>query len=176
MIHRPSRFIRCALMVASVAAVVGVLLPPADAQGDHANHAQGVSPLTTRASAMFEHVKWDEAPYDEAEGQPKLTRASVTKRYTGDLDGEGALEMLITHRLDGTAQFIGFERFTGTLNGHEGSFILEHTGSFAGGIAKGVWTVVAGSGTGELAALTGSVIFESGHAEQFPVAFEYALE
>ena len=131
--------------------------------------------MTTRASAMYEFAKWEESAYDESEGQPKLTRASVTKLYTGDLDGVGALVMLITHRLDGSAQFIGLERFTGTLSGREGTFVFEHSGSFTGGIAKGVWTVVKGSGTGELAELTGSVNFESGHAEQFPVLFEYTL-
>lgn len=178
MMHQSNRhrLFRYAALGASVAIVSGFILTSAGAQDDQVRRDQGASPMTTSANSIFKIAKWDESAYDESEGQPKLTRASVTKLYTGDLEGEGALVMLMTYRLDDTAQFVGLERFTGTLGGRAGSFVLEHTGSFANGIVKSTWTVVPGSGTGELAELTGSITFEAGHAEQFPVSFEYTLE
>ena len=39
------------------------------------------------ANAHFAIKSWDEKPYSEGEGLPKLTRASVAKTLTGDIDG-----------------------------------------------------------------------------------------
>ena len=39
--------------------------------------------------------EWDEKPYNEIEGEPKLTRASLTQTYQGDIVGEGTVEYLI---------------------------------------------------------------------------------
>jgi hypothetical protein len=44
------------------------------------------------AQARFAIKTWDEKPYSEGPDQPKLSKATVTKTYTGDIDGEGHLE------------------------------------------------------------------------------------
>lgn len=36
-----------------------------------------------RANARFAIRNWEENPYDEREGLPRLTRASVSKNYSG---------------------------------------------------------------------------------------------
>jgi hypothetical protein len=59
------------------------------------------------ARATFEIRDWDEKPYDEMAGAAKLTRASVTKVYKGDIEGKGKLEYLMAYGLDGSASFIG---------------------------------------------------------------------
>lgn len=41
--------------------------------------------------ATFEIVNWDEKPVQEWDGG-KLTRARVTKRYAGDVEGDAVLE------------------------------------------------------------------------------------
>ena len=41
------------------------------------------------ASARFSIKSWDEKPYSEGKDLPKMTRASVDKTFTGDIDGEG---------------------------------------------------------------------------------------
>ena len=66
--------------------------------------------MTTHAKATFALSAWDEKPYDEMNGVPKLTRASVNKSYQGDITGEGKLEYLMMYRDDGSASFIGMER------------------------------------------------------------------
>ena len=61
------------------------------------------------SNGRFAIKRWDEKPYSEGEGQPKLTRASVSKTYTGDLKGEGQVEYLMMYRSDGSASFVGLD-------------------------------------------------------------------
>ena len=95
--------------------------------------------------ATFEIATWDEAPVTEWEGG-KLTRATVAKRYEGDLEGEAVLEYLMAYGPDGTAAFVGMERVTGTAGGRRGALVLRQVGTFADGAAKASLTVVGGSG------------------------------
>ena len=40
------------------------------------------------ANSRFTIKSWNEEPYGEVEGLPKLTRATVTKTFTGDIAGD----------------------------------------------------------------------------------------
>jgi len=82
------------------------------------------------ANARFAIKNWDEKPYSEGKDLPKLTRASVTKTFTGDIEGEGQVEYLMMYRSDGSATFVGFERVVGRLAGKAGTFVLQRTGVF----------------------------------------------
>jgi hypothetical protein len=132
--------------------------------------------MSTHATATFEIKSWDEKPYNEIEGLPKLTRASVTKSFKGDIEGEGTLEYLMMYRADGSASFIGLERVVGRLGGRSGSFVLQHSGTFEGGVAKATYFVVLGSGTGDLRGLRGEGSFASAHAQQYPMTLDYDFE
>jgi hypothetical protein len=79
---------------------------------------------------------------------PKLTRASISKSYRGDIEGEGTLEYLMIYREDGSADFA----------------------------AKATWFVVEGSGTGDLRGLHGEGGFASAHAEHYPITFNYEFD
>ncbi len=131
--------------------------------------------MPTTAKAHFAIKSWDEKPYSEGEGLPKLTRASVRKTLTGDIAGEGEVEYLMMYRADGSASFIGFERVTGRVAGKTGSFVLQRTGVFEGGQARESYTVVPGSGTGELAGLEGEGSTSVGHGMEHPFAMTYEL-
>jgi len=131
--------------------------------------------MTRHATATFELTGWNEKPFDEGEVLPKITRASVTKKFQGDVEGESKVEYLMMYRDDGTATYVGLERITGQLAGKRGSFVLLHEGVFEDGVSKTTWTVVPGSGTGELAGLKGKGGFASGHAERYPITLEYEL-
>lgn len=128
------------------------------------------------ASARFAITKWDEKPYEEGADRPKLTRASVTKTYTGDIAGEGHVEYLMMYRSDGTAEFVGLERITGEVARKTGSFVLQRTGSFEGGQAKESYFVIPGSGTGELQGLHGGGTSAVGHGMEHPFSLDYELE
>ncbi len=76
--------------------------------------------MSKRATATFQVKSWDEKPYNEIDEGPKLTRASVTKSFRGDIEGEGILEYLMIHRDDGSASFVGLERVVGPCRGSIG--------------------------------------------------------
>lgn len=104
--------------------------------------------MTNVANARFTITNWDEKPYSEGPDLPKLTRAAVTKTFTGHIAGESHVEYLMMYRADGTAAFVGLERITDRLAGKPGSFVLQRTGVFENGTAKETYSVVSGSGTG----------------------------
>jgi hypothetical protein len=127
------------------------------------------------AHARFAITHWDEQPYAEAPGLPKLTRASVTKTLTGDLEGEGRVEYLMMYRDDGSAALVGFERIVGRLGGRSGSFVLQRTGVFEGGQAKESYSIVPGSATGDLRGLQGRGSSSVGHGMEHPFTLDYEL-
>ena len=124
--------------------------------------------------ATFKIISWDEEPFDEPENGPKLTRAHVRRSFHGDLSGTGNLMYVMTH-LDTGASFTGFEKVVGSLGGRTGSFVLRHTGSYDGGKATAEYEVVPGSGTGELAGLSGTGGFSAGHAEEHDMTLDYQV-
>jgi hypothetical protein len=127
------------------------------------------------ANARFAITAWDEKPYSEGQGQPKLTRASVTKTYTGDIEGEGQVEYLMMYRSDGSATFVGLERVVGRIGGRAGSFVLQRTGMFESGQAKESYSVIPGSATGDLEGLVGDGASAVGHGMEHPFTLSYEL-
>jgi len=129
----------------------------------------------TRANARFAIKSWDEKPYSEGPDLPKLTRASVVKTLTGDIEGEGRVEYLMTYRSDGSATFVGLERIVGRISGKAGSFVLQRTGVFENGRAKESYSVVPGSATGALKGLRGEGSTDVGHGMEHPFSLSYEL-
>ena len=127
------------------------------------------------ATATFSLKNWDEKPYDQIDGGPKLTRASILYAFEGELAGEGRLEYLMTYLPDSSAQFVGYQRFVGRVGNREGSFVFQHAGRFADGVATDTWRVVDGSGTEALAGIRGQIEFAAAHQERYEVIFEYEL-
>lgn len=128
------------------------------------------------AKARFAIKSWDEKPYSEGHDQPKLTRAAVTKTFTGDIDGEGHVEYLMMYRNDGSATFVGLERVVGHLGGKAGSFVLQRTGVFENGVAQESYVVIPGSGTGELRGLRGEGTSAVGHGTEHPLTLNYEMD
>ena len=131
--------------------------------------------MRNTANARFAIKNWDEKPYNEGPDQPKLTRASVKKTFTGDLAGESQVEYLMAYASDGSATFVGLERIVGTLAGQAGSFVLQRTGVFEGGVAKESYSVVPGSGTGALRGLKGEGKSAVGHGMEHPFTMNWEL-
>lgn len=110
--------------------------------------------MSAHATGSIEGKSWDEKSYSETEGQ-KLTHASVTNSYHGDIEGEGTLEYLMFYRDASTGTFMGLERIVGRLGERSGSFVLQQNGTFEGGTIKATCFVIPGSGTGDLLGLRG---------------------
>jgi hypothetical protein len=126
------------------------------------------------ANGTFELSGWDEQPVAEWDGG-KVTRASVTQTVTGDVTGAATTEWLMCYAADGTARYVGLQRVEGALAGREGSFVLESSGEFADGVARGSLRVVPGSGTGGLAGLTGEGKLEAPHGPTATFGLDYDL-
>jgi Protein of unknown function (DUF3224) len=104
-----------------------------------------------------------------------LGRMSLDKRFEGDLVATGAGEMLTALTPNqGSAGYVAIERVAGTLRGRSGSFVFQHSGTMDQGTQRLSITVVPGSGTGELAGISGNFkinIAEGRHLYEF----EYSL-
>lgn len=118
--------------------------------------------MSTHASATFETKQWDESPYNEADGLPKMTRASVTQSIAGDIEGEGAVEYLMTYGGE-AASYVFVQRVIGSLGGRTGSFVIQGSGDYSPEASKasGTYAVVPRSGTGDLTGLLGTGSFEA---------------
>jgi Protein of unknown function (DUF3224) len=122
----------------------------------------------------FEIKSWDEQPFAEGAGQPKLTHTVATKTFTGDIEGEATVAYLMVYKPDGSTSITGLERVVGRVGGREGSFVFRHEGQDKDGAAAITCTVVPGSGTGELAGLRGEGRFEA-KAMTVELTFDYEL-
>lgn len=133
--------------------------------------------MPTPPNVTFSLKSWDEKPYNELPGELKMTQSKVAFAYQGDLEGESTLDYLMVYREDGSGSFVGLERIIGRVNGRSGSFVLQYTGTFDKTDVSGTFFVVPRSGTGDLTNLRGEgSINLSGHAERYPMVFNFALE
>jgi hypothetical protein len=129
----------------------------------------------TSATGTFEITGMSEEAYREAESGMRLTRARGTQRFSGDIEGEGAVEWLMCYSPDGTARFLGLQEISGSVQGRGGSFVVEATGDHDGKRSKGTWFVVPGSGTGDLTGLSGEGSFEAPGGPTASYGLEYRL-
>src|SRR5436190_24177423 len=110
---------------------------------------------TTQATGTLRSTSWTEEPFAEVDGAPKLSHDRVVHAFTGDIEGEGTWQGLNAYQDEATADFIGYERVVGRLGGRSGSFVLRVSGRYANGEAQIEWTIVPGTGTGELRGIRG---------------------
>lgn len=75
---------------------------------------------------------------------------------------------------DGSAGYVAIERFTGSVGGKAGSFLLQHHGLMDKGEAALTVTIVPDSGTGELAGIAGTLEIENA-AGKHSCVLEYEL-
>jgi len=128
--------------------------------------------MTNRATGTFE-VKM--SPQDQGADMP-VGRMMIDKQFQGDLVGtsKGQMLMAASSSVKDSAGYVAIEKVTGTLNGRDGSFYLQHTGVMTRGVGELAITVIPDSGTDQLTGLSGKmniVIAEGRHSYEF----EYTL-
>ncbi|MFB6893871.1 DUF3224 domain-containing protein [Kitasatospora sp. NPDC056327] len=131
--------------------------------------------MTNKAAGTFELV-WDEKdPYHAEEGVA-LSKVIVTKTFVGDLVGTSVTELIKAMTPEPTsAGYVAIERFTGTVHGQEGTFVLQHSAISTRGEGDLNIVVVPDSGTGALKNISGSfnvVVADGKHS----YTLDYALE
>ena len=130
--------------------------------------------MTSHGKGKFHVTGWDEKPYDEKNGQ-RLTETHVTETFEGDIEGESTVDYLMAYPDESYAAIVGLQRVKGSVAGKRGSFVLQTTGRFENGTAKCDWSVVPGSGTDELAGLTGEGSFRTDDTGSATYKFDYAF-
>lgn len=117
--------------------------------------------MTTHLEAPFVIDKWEGAGIDTVADGPELGQAVLAKTYSGPELTATAVGHVVTTRGDRGASYVAQERITGELDGRTGSFVLEHRASMGEGFPTVIEAqVVPGSGTGELASLSGRGMVE----------------
>lgn len=115
------------------------------------------------------------SPENDNPDEPLLGRLLIDKQFHGDLEAVSKGQMLSAGTaVKGSAGYVAIEKVSGTLHGHKGTFILQHTGTMKRGEPGLSVTVVPDSGTDELTRLTGKmeiIIADGKHSYKF----EYAL-
>lgn len=118
--------------------------------------------MGAQAKATLRMSDWvEQAVQEGGDGGIRLCKAVSQVTVTGDLEGQGSCQWLLAYPPDGPASFVGLQTFTGALAGRTGTFVLQTTGQFRGSTAYVTWSVVPGSGTGELAGLSGEGGYEA---------------
>ena len=164
--HRMLRTIICAtlLLIAPLStAFAQAQAPPAQKET-----------MTKHATGPFE-VKITPQPTDDKSETP-LGRMSIDKQLHGDLEGTSHGEMLTAGTTEkNSGGYVAVERFTGTLHGRTGTFILQHSATMNRGVPHLLITVVPDSGTGQLKGIAGTfnvIITKDG---KHSYDFEYTL-
>lgn len=128
-----------------------------------------------RAAGTF-NVKLAPQPLADPAADPSLGRLSIDKQFHGDLEATSRGEMLSAGTsVKGSAGYVAIERVTGTLDGKQGSFVLQHTGTMDRGVPQLSVTVVPDSGTDALAGLTGTMTIDI-DSGQHAYSFTYTLD
>ena len=113
--------------------------------------------MTKHAEGTFD-VKTSPIAPDEATSGTPIGRFALDKQFHGDLVATSKGEMLgAGNPATGTAGYVAIEHVTGTLARHSGSFALQHFGTMEHGNFELTVKVVPGSGTGDLAGISGSM-------------------
>lgn len=111
------------------------------------------SPHMSQAAGTFE-VQMTPIPPDADTPADAPGRMRLVKTFRGDLEATGLGEMLGIH--DGkVGAYVAMERVKGRLNGRAGGFALAHRGVMDADGQALLITIVPGSGSGELAGISG---------------------
>jgi Protein of unknown function (DUF3224) len=106
-----------------------------------------------------------------------MSVATMEKEYSGEVTGRSAT--IFTSAFDpdlGVGTYVAMEAFEGSLDGHEGTFAFVHSASTTGtDRANAYFLIVPGSGTGDLAGITGTGALEVDADGTHRMTFDYAL-
>jgi len=105
-----------------------------------------------------------------------FARMTLEKAYSGDLEATSVGEMLsVRMSNNGSAGYVAIEQVQGTLSGRKGRFVLQHYGVMNADSHNLTLEVIPGSGTDELASLTGKMGIRIEEGQHF-YDFEYQID
>lgn len=127
-------------------------------------------------NVAFEVAGWEPTPYDESQETALLSQVTITKKFSGELEGGSVARGLFCKCADESASYVVVERVEGKTADREGTFVIQHGGIVNKGQVAGQFgDVVPGSGTGGFAGIGGKVLFthdENGAFVKMDLAFD----
>jgi len=143
-----------------------VLVLAASAMAQTPSNSPKEDAVTNRVSGPFDVVVTRQ---EDKSDDSNLARFTLDKRYHGELQGTGKGQMLTA----GT--YVAIEKFSGTLNGHAGSFVLQHSGTMTQNTPQLTITIVPDSGTDELKGIKGKMMITIAPDGKHSYDLEYTL-
>jgi hypothetical protein len=124
---------------------------------------------------------WDEDQAAQIEGPHAIAQARFTTEWRGDIAGTSTCWLLLSY-VDGdpadptslVGPYTGYELVDAAVDGRRGTFVLAASGDHRGGVAHTDVRVVPGSGTGELAGISGSGHYAA-DAMEYKLELDYEL-
>ncbi len=132
-------------------------------------------PTRTHAEAKITVQSSEAKPYDQTAG-PVLMEIHLNETFTGDIDGQSPVRALQVLSDDKSASLVSMQRFHGKLGRREGTFVLQGSEIVKNGKIKAKWSVVPGSGTGDLSGLRGEGGFEGDFGKGSHGTLDYWFE
>jgi hypothetical protein len=137
--------------------------------------SQTIPQTRTRAVAKVTVQSSEAIPYDQT-ANPVLFEVRLSETFAGDINGESPVRALEVRRDDRSASLVSVQRFSGKLNGRQGTFVLQGHEIVENGKITAKWFVVPGSGTGDLSGLRGEGGFEGDFGSGSDATLDYWFE
>lgn len=100
----------------------------------------------------------------------------IDKRFHGPLDASSVVHMLaVGTEVEGSAAYVAVERIAGSIEGREGSFLMQHSGTMDRGAPSLSLTVVPDSANGGLEGLSGRMAIDIVDGRHY-YTLDYSLE
>jgi uncharacterized protein DUF3224 len=140
--------------------------------------AQNPAPAPKEVSVIHAAGPFDVkvTPQDDKSDDPLIGRMALDKQYHGDLEGTGKGQMLTAATsVKGSGAYVAIEKFTGTLKGHSGTFVLQHLGTMTQNVPQLSVSIVPDSGTGELKGIAGKMTINIAPGGKHSYDLEYTM-
>lgn len=129
--------------------------------------------MTKHISGLFDVKMSPQAAAENEEAS--IGRMLLDKQFHGELAASSKGQMLAhMTSVKGSAGYVAMEKVSGSLQGRDGSFVLQHSGTMNRGDASLILNVVPDSATEELEGLTGSMTITITDGKHF-YAFDFHL-
>ncbi len=129
-----------------------------------------------QAKGRFDVRRTGQSAVEDAGEGANMARIRLEKTFHGALDATSVVEMTsIGTAVQGSAGYVAMEHVRGRLDGREGTFALQHSGTMARGEASLSLSVVPDSGTGGLEGLAGAMAIDIVDGRHW-YTFDYRLD
>lgn len=109
-------------------------------------------------TADFDVSQWEPTPYEVEGTNSELSTVRAVKIFEGDIVGTSVADLIMAGNSVG-AGYVGSEVFAGSVAGRQGTMVIQHWGLAEGTATASSGHIIPGSGTGELAGISGKAMF-----------------